>query len=47
MSDNRDITNNLNNLYNNINRSYILDGNRGLPAEKGLRLNNYTDLMIV
>lgn len=45
MSDNRDITNNLNNLYNNINRSYILDGNRGLPAEKGLRLNNYTDLI--
>jgi ABC-type transport system substrate-binding protein len=45
MVDNRDITNNLNNLYNNINRSYVLDGDRGLPAEKGLRLNNYTDLI--
>jgi hypothetical protein len=45
MVDNFDITNSMNNLYENINRSYLLDGDRGVPVEKGLRLNNYTELI--
>lgn len=40
-----DITNNQQNLFNVINRSYMLDGVSGLPIEKGLRIKNYTDLI--
>lgn len=40
-----DITNNQQNLFNVINRSYMLDGVSGLPVEKGLRIKNYTDLI--
>lgn len=40
-----DITNNQQNLFNVINRSYMLDGVEGLPIERGLRIKNYTDLI--
>lgn len=40
-----DITNNQQNLFNVINRSYMLDGVEGMPIERGLRIKNYTDLI--
>jgi hypothetical protein len=40
-----DITNNQQNLFNIINRSYMLDGIEGLPIKNGLRPKNYTDLI--
>lgn len=40
-----DITNNQQNLFNVINRSYERDGVSGLPIKNGLRPKNYTDLI--
>jgi hypothetical protein len=40
-----DITNNQENLFNVINRSYMLDGIEGLPIEKGVRIDNYLNLI--
>lgn len=40
-----DITNNQQNLFNVINRSYERDGVSGLPIKNGLRPKNYTDLV--
>jgi hypothetical protein len=40
-----DITNNQQNLFNVINRSYHRDGVEGKPIENGLRLYNYTNLV--
>ena len=40
-----DITNNQQNLFNVINRSYQRDGVSGLPIKNGLRPKNYTDLI--
>ena len=40
-----DITNNQQNLFNIINRSYERDGVSGLPIKNGLRPKNYTDLI--
>lgn len=40
-----DISNTQENLFNVINRSYMLDGISGLPVEKGLRINNVNDLI--
>jgi hypothetical protein len=45
MSDNRDISNNQNNLFAVINRSYERDGVSGKAIENGLRFKNYTDLV--
>lgn len=39
------ITNNQENLFNVINRSYLLDGVEGLPVQKGIRINNIIDLI--
>ncbi len=40
-----DISNNQQNLFNVINRSYMLDGIEGLPVQKGLRIDNFIDLI--
>lgn len=40
-----DISNNQEQLFNNVYRSYTLDGIQGMPIEKGLRIKNYTDLI--
>jgi len=41
-----DITNYQNQLFNVIDRSYLLDGVSGRPVEKGLVLSNYTDKIL-
>lgn len=43
--DNIDITDNLNQLNNVINRSYQADGQEGLPKLKGISAKNYIDLI--
>jgi hypothetical protein len=40
-----DITNYQNQLFNVINRSYLLDGVSGKPIEDGVTIKNYTDLI--
>lgn len=45
MSDNRDISNNQNNLFAVINRSYERDGVSGRPIQNGFRSKNYTELV--
>jgi len=45
MSDNRDISNNQQNLFSVINRSYERDGVSGKAIKNGLRFNNYTELV--
>jgi hypothetical protein len=40
-----DISNNQENLFNVINRSYMLDGIEGLPVQKGIRIDNFRDLI--
>jgi hypothetical protein len=40
-----DITNTNENLFNVINRSYMLDGIEGLPVQKGIRIDNFRDLI--
>jgi len=45
MSDNRDISNNQNNLFAVINRSYERDGVSGKAIQNGLRFNSYTELV--
>lgn len=40
-----DISNNQENLFNVINRSYMLDGIEGLPVQKGIRIDNFIDLI--
>jgi hypothetical protein len=40
-----DISNNQQNLFNVINRSYMLDGVEGLPIQKGLRIGNFIPLI--
>ena len=40
-----DITNYQNQLFDVINRSYLLDGVSGKPIEDGVTIKNYTDLI--